>query len=124
MVRAFKDPVFLHQKYIVEGLSCDEIGAEIFSSASTVHKHLRRFKIPLRGSDLKNRSRLAYGEGWRQGKVVPNEAEVANVEKMRDLRAKGFSYWKIADILNSMDVPTKTRKGKWHPRFVKKLLDT
>jgi hypothetical protein len=43
---------------------------------------------------------------------------------MVELRAKGFSYWKIADILNSIGVPTKTRKGKWQPRFVKTVLDT
>lgn len=35
---------------------------------------------------------------------------------MRELRDKGFSYWKIADVLNAMKVPTKTRKGKWHAR--------
>jgi hypothetical protein len=41
---------------------------------------------------------------------------------MVELRGKGFSYWKIADILNAMKVPTKTRKGKWHARSVQQIL--
>lgn len=41
---------------------------------------------------------------------------------MRELRDQGFSYWKIADVLNAMKVPTKTRGGKWLARTVQAIL--
>jgi hypothetical protein len=46
-----------------------------------------------------------------------------NIERMNRLREQGFSYWKIADILNSMGVPTKTRKGPWQARSVQQILE-
>jgi hypothetical protein len=45
-----------------------------------------------------------------------------NIQKMKDLREKGFSYWKIADVFNSMGIPTKTRKGKWHAKTIQQIL--
>ncbi len=41
---------------------------------------------------------------------------------MKQLREQGFSYWKIADILNSMNVPTKNRGSRRHPTTVMKIL--
>ena len=86
-------------------------------------KYLRLARIPIRTADKKTRSRLAYGEAWKDGRVVPHERELANIEKMNELRDKGFSYWEIADILNGMNFSTKTRKGKWHARYVQKLIE-
>ncbi|MCX6126171.1 MAG: hypothetical protein NTV34_15675 [Proteobacteria bacterium] len=43
--------------------------------------------------------------------------------KMQNLRSQGFSYWKIADILNTMKVPTKTQRGRRHARSVQQMLD-
>jgi hypothetical protein len=68
-VTPFKDKSFLHQKYVVEGLSCEEIATQIFSARTTVLKYL----------------------------------------KIHEFRDKGLSYWKIADVLNTMKIPTKTR---------------
>ena len=45
-----------------------------------------------------------------------------NVGKMLELRGQGFSYWKIADLFNSMGVPTKTRKTKWQAATVMKIM--
>ena len=41
---------------------------------------------------------------------------------MQILREQGYSYWKIAEVLNTMKIPTKTRKAKWHPTTVMKIL--
>ena len=41
---------------------------------------------------------------------------------MNDLRAQGFSYWKIADIFNSMKIPTQMGKGKWHAKTIHQIL--
>jgi hypothetical protein len=42
---------------------------------------------------------------------------------MRKLREQGFSYWKIADVFNSMKVPTKTGRGRWHARAIQNVLE-
>ena len=116
---------FLHEKYVVNGLSADEIGLEIVSATSTVLKHLKLFGKPVRGNGKNTRPKrhVAYGQKIVGRKVEVCKSEMAAIEKMKRLREQGFSYWKIADILNSMAVPTKTRKGPWQARLVQQILD-
>jgi hypothetical protein len=123
--KLYRDRDFLHQKYVVERLSIKEISAEIFSSRTAVSSGLKRFGIPIRENDIahKNRSQLRYGEAWRKRQVVAYRREQENIEKMRQLRSQGFSYWKIADVFNSMKIPTKTGRGRWHARAIQNILD-
>lgn len=53
---------------------------------------------------------------------VSHKGELEVIEKMKELRSKGYSYRKIAEILNTMKVPTKTKKGKWHGKSVYHVL--
>jgi transcriptional regulator len=43
--------------------------------------------------------------------------------KMITLREKGYSYRKIAEILDTMQIPTKTHKRKWQARVVHGILN-
>src|SRR4051812_16239957 len=97
----FKSESFLRQKYEVERLSIKEIAADIFSSRTAVASHLKAYGIPIRLNDLqhKTRSQLRYGEAWRNRQIVLHQRELENIRKMTKLRDKGFSFWKIADIL-------------------------
>jgi len=121
----YKDRDFLHRKYVLERLSTKEIAAEIFSSRTAVASALKRFQIPIRPNDTssRNRSQIRYGEAWRKRQVVIHQREQANIEKMKALRGQGFSYWKIAAVFNSMKIPTKTGRGRWHARAIQKILD-
>lgn len=120
----FKDKSFLHQKYVVESLSCDEIASQIFSARTTVLKYLKIHGIPVRevGTNQKRVRGLAYGQKVKERTLAEHKREQEAIMKMKDLREKGFSYWKIADVLNAMKVPTKTRKGRWHARSVHAIL--
>lgn len=120
----YKNKSFLHQKYVVEGLSCDEIATQIFSARTTVLKYLKIHGIPVRevGSNQKRVRGLAYGQKIKERSLAEHKREQEAILKMRELRDKGFSYWKIADVLNAMKVPTKSRKGKWHARSVQGIL--
>ncbi len=120
----YRSESFLRQKYLVERLSIKEIAAEIFSSRTAVASALKRFGIPIRPSDVthKTRAQLRYGEAWRNRQVVVHKREQENLAKMQKLRDQGFSYWKIADVLISMKVPTKTGRGPWHARAIQKML--
>jgi DNA invertase Pin-like site-specific DNA recombinase len=68
----------------------------------------------------------AYGGppyGWRAegGGLVRDPAEQAVRERMRELRAGGASYARIADALNAEGVPA--RRGRWHPQTVARALE-
>jgi AICAR transformylase/IMP cyclohydrolase PurH len=119
---AYKDASFLHQKYVVERLSIQEIADQIYSSTSTIAKYIRQAGIEPRPFDMKNSNRLRYGEVWRRRQVDRHKRELQYIEKMRSLRAKGFSYWKIADVMNAMEVPTKTGRRQWHARSVQQIM--
>ena len=122
----YKDQDFLHQKYVIERLSTKEISALIFSSRTAVSKYLKLYGIPIRPHDVTNKSRsqLRYGEAWKKRAVVTHQRELENIEKMRKLRDQGFSFWKIADVFNSLGIQTKTSRGKWHARSIQKVLDS
>ena len=122
----FRDKFFLTEKYVKDGLSLTQIAALIFSGRSTVTKYLRQFEIPLRQEDVpkvKTASQLKFGERLRRNKVAKQKKERAVLNTIRKLRARHYSYHQIARFLNDSGVPTKTGRGKWHGRFVKKLLD-
>jgi hypothetical protein len=40
------------------------------------------------------------------------EREQEVIQKMTSLRAKGYPYHKIAEILDTMQIPTKTRMSR------------
>lgn len=42
---------------------------------------------------------------------------------MIDMRRRGLSYRKIAELLTDMKVPTKTGKKKWHNNVVREILN-
>ncbi len=53
-----------------------------------------------------------------------HKRELETINKMENLKAEGFSYHKIADILNTMKVPTKNKGSRWHGTTVMKILKT
>jgi hypothetical protein len=121
----YKSKSFLYQKYVIEGLSCEEISTQIFSARTTVLKYLKTYGIPVRevGTNQKRVRGLAYGKKIKERNLAESKREMEALKKMRDLRERDFSYWKIAEILNTMKVPTKTRRGKWHARSVHAILN-
>ena len=117
---------FLRQKYVVENLSLAELAEMIGPAKSTVSKYLKRFDIPMRGTGQNVRPvrTVRYGYRLEGRRVVPHAGEQETIRKMQNLREEGYSYWRVADILNTMKVPTKTRKGRWHARSVKQVLES
>ncbi|MGB0453769.1 MAG: recombinase family protein, partial [Bacteriovoracaceae bacterium] len=123
---AYLDKQFLQQKYLEEKLGATEIAQLIGSSKTTVLKYLKRFGIPTRkvGANLRNhKNGVAYGQKMEKRELQNHKREQANIDKMKELRANGFSYWKIAEVFNSMKIPTKTGKGKWHAKTVQQILE-
>ena len=125
VIPLFRNESFLRQKYLVEGLSTGQIAELIFSARSTVVAALKRYGIPLRDAERAHwhrRGQTGYGQRVVNGKVIEHQRETETIERMKALRGQGFSFWKIADILNSMGVPTKTRRANWKAATVMKIL--
>lgn len=80
----------------------------------TISKQMKEFGVKTREPGaVQNRKRgLAYGKKIKNREVVVHKKEQEVIEKIKELREQGFSYHKIADVLNVMKVSTKTRKGK------------
>jgi hypothetical protein len=120
----YKNKFFLQQKYVEERLSCEEIAAEIFSARTTVLKYLKIHNIPIReiGRNTRRARGLAFGQKIKERSLAEHKREQEAILKMRKLRDQGFSFWKIAKVLNTMEMPTKTRKGRWHARTIQAIL--
>lgn len=86
--------------------------------------YLRQFGILVRPAKTQHyqKGQTAYGKRVVRGAETDNKTEMVIIEKLRNLRRQGFSYWKIADILNSMKIPTKNKGSRWHPTTVMKIL--
>ena len=114
----------MYQKYIIEGLTCDEIAKEFSTARTTILKYLKICGIAVRpvGSNQKRKRGPSYGVKSQQRQLLVHKRELENIKKMRELREKGFSYWKIADVFNSMKIPTKSGRGKWHAKSIQQIL--
>ncbi|MDQ7822060.1 MAG: recombinase family protein [Candidatus Eremiobacteraeota bacterium] len=64
-------------------------------------------------SHLQVYSPVPYGYDRRGDELVRNEEEQAVITTIKNMRASGMSYCKMAEILNRDHVPTKGG-GKWH----------
>jgi hypothetical protein len=122
----YKDRCFLHQKYVVEGLSIAQISSQIFSSKEAVRQNLIRFGIPIREAHKPHghSAQMKFGKQMRQGKVIPHLAEKRVIEAVVEMRRSNMSLRQIAKFLSKVGVPTKRRGVAWHPEMVKRLLSS
>lgn len=72
---------------------------------------------------VQNRKRgLAYGKKIKDREIVVHKKEQEVIEKIKELREQGFSYHKIADVLNVMGIRTKSRQAKWSGKIIHQVL--
>ena len=121
-----RNRAFLYQKYIVEKLFTAEIARLAFASRPTILKYLKLYGIPIRGTgeNIRRQRGLSYGRRIVKRQEVIHKSEEVLIDKIRKLREKGWSYWKIADILNALGISTKTKSGRWHAKTVQKILQS
>ena len=111
---AYKNRDFLHQKYVVEGLSIAQIAEQIGSSKSAIQKSLVRFGIPIRVPHQNHQTIRK-----KQPRQV-SRADLVAAESINALKGKGLSLREIADVLTKMKVPTPAGGKKWHPEMVRR----
>ncbi|MEI7488005.1 MAG: recombinase family protein [Chryseobacterium sp.] len=112
---------FLKQKYVVEGLSSGEIAAQTFSSRTTVTRHLKQCGIPLKTFTRRETGKMVYGFRQYSGKAIGVKKEGEVIELIKSYRESGYSYIRIADILNKNKIQTKMKKGIWYSKVVRQI---
>ena len=125
-IPAYKTADYLHQKYVVEGLSLRQIAAENFTSTDVIRGLLVRFELPIRpahATGVRNAS-ARFGTKRRQGKLVENLAEVRVINAIKEMQTQGMTLRQIATFLSQVGVPTKQRGKSWHPEMVRRALKT
>jgi site-specific DNA recombinase len=122
VIPLYRQESFLRTEYLEKGRSIHEIASEIFASRSAVSASMRRLGIPFRTGDQIQEGQLAFGQRIKNGHRICHKKENDTLRHMSDLRQQGFSYHKIADILNTLAIPTKCRKSKWHGTTVMNIL--
>ncbi|WP_218110371.1 recombinase family protein [Oligoflexus tunisiensis] len=61
---------------------------------------------------------MPFGKKIVGRSVEDHKREQEVLKQVKELRDQGHSYWKIAKILNTLKVRTKTGRGQWHARSV------
>lgn len=122
ITRSFREPIFLHQKYVLEGLTPAQIAAQTFSSKKTVVKWLQGLSIPLKPEDIPATSQTPYGFKRVHGRLVSDAKEEQNVQRLLELKKKGLTYREIAETMNSLKIHPRKSGGKWHLKTIYKIL--
>ena len=120
----YRDPILLHQKYVVEGLSIAQIAKQFFFSRDAIRRGLIDAGLTVREPHKPHGrpSQPKYGQKIRSGKASPHLTEQQMIATIRELREQGLTLRKIAKILSDMAVPTKKRGKAWHPEMVSRVL--
>jgi len=118
------DGVFLHQKYVVEGLSAAQIATEIFSSRSTILKALKENKIELREAHQHhgNPAETRYGKRKWGSRQIDHAAEQKVIEAVIEMKKASMGLRQIARTLTSMGIQTKCQGKRWHPEMVRRII--
>ncbi|MFY7992589.1 MAG: hypothetical protein ACOVP4_04780 [Bacteriovoracaceae bacterium] len=112
---------FLREKYLNEGLSSAEIAAISFSSRETVTRKLKELQIPLKKVTRRETGSQAFGYRKYGGRSVEVKSDQAVIKLINLYRQQGYSYQRVADLLNDQNVKTKLRQGFWYSKVVRQI---
>lgn len=121
----WRNESFLHQKYVMEGLSLRQIADQVVSSKEGVRAEILRQGIHLREKS-QHHGRPAqpkFGQRVIKNHLVEHKSEQRVVDSINQMKAEGLSLRAIARCLDQMKVPTKMKGKKWHPEMVKRIID-
>lgn len=67
-------------------------------------------------------SQTPYGFDRAGDKLIPNHQEQQIISQIRKWHRRGWSLRKIANQLNSREIPTKKSGGKWHASTIRAII--
>lgn len=112
---------FLKEKYLKEGLSSKEIAKLAFSSRATVTNYLNKYGIPLKKVTRRTNGGHRFGFRKYGGRSILMKKEQEVMALIKSYRKDGYSYQRIADLLNDQKIETKMKKGFWYSKVVRQI---
>ncbi len=123
--QVYKQKSYLHEKYVVDGLSLRQIAVQNFTSRQSITKHLKLNGIEIRQprTFTSRNKNPHYGEKRIKGITVEHKAELNVADVIRDLKGQGVSFREIAKHMTKLGISTKKKGQGWHPMMVKRIHD-
>jgi transposase-like protein len=116
--------IVLHQKYLVEGKTIQELSSQFGCAKTTVKKYLREFGLK-KGGHTKHRKNVAYGEKFcaKSKKTKTHKTEKNIIQTIVQMYEKeGLGMRAIARVLSFMKTPTKHQEKSWDHSVVTRIL--
>ena len=89
-----------------------------------IQRRIKRTIKLKKNNGLKYNGSVAYGLFEKNGVLHEDEFEMKVVRNMKNLKTRGWSFYKIAINLNQNEIPTKTNSAKgWKGETVKRTID-
>lgn len=82
---------------------------------------MKQYGIPLKKITRRNDGGHVFGYRKFGGKAIELKKEQEVIELIKSYRRSGYSYQKIADILNQHKTETKSKKGFWYSKMVRQI---
>ncbi|MDH5580567.1 MAG: recombinase family protein [Bdellovibrionales bacterium] len=114
----------LHQKYLVEGLTIEELSSQFGCGKTTIKKYLSQFNIK-KGGHTTHRKNVSYGQKFKpkNNSTEDLKAERRVIDTIVQMYEKeGLVVRAIARVLSSMKVPTKRQGKTWDHSVVTSIL--
>lgn len=82
---------------------------------------LNKYGIPLKKVTRRVTGGHVFGFRKYGGKCIELKKEQEVISIIRSYRESGYSYQKIADLLNEQGLETKNRKSFWYSKVVRQI---
>ncbi len=118
------DEELIKNKYL-EGYNLTEIGHLLNTSKNTIKRRLQKMGVLIRNHEKKKKDLLHKKYGYRRvkGKTVEHQAEQRTIKTIFHLREQKLSFDKVAEILHTLKIPTKTKGKKWNSGMVRNIYE-
>ena len=100
----------------------DDPGRTMFRQFMGAIAQYDKTSIVLKLRGARQRMKAATGRCEGRKPYGDRDGEGAVIERMRQLRSSGMAYWKIAGVLNTEGVPTRTDGKRWRGCTVNSIL--
>jgi len=92
------------------------------NEAETIGRRLSEIRKQKKEDGKVYNGRIMYGMKRVGDRLEKCEDEIKNIRWIKNMNSRGYSYYKIANMLNDKDIPTK-EGGKWQHTIIKRVMN-
>ncbi len=92
------------------------------NEAETIGRRLSEIRKQKKEDGKVYNGRIMYGMKRVGDRLEKCDDEIKNIRWIKNMNSRGYSYYKIANMLNDKDIPTK-EGGKWQHTIIKRVMN-